>query len=213
MLNSRSMKTLTIFFTLILVPVSFAQKPDRWRELVIDEATPEQAIDKLGKPDADKIDSFRVYKIEEKFTKEIRDKKYRRLEYKTIEGLSKVILAFNNNKLVFIELNPKKLDPNVLASAYGIEFTPTFDKIEKGLHPGNFEPGTGKQKAKSYPVFYYLYGAGPTTHVLAGVGNSSIGSVLGAKSINDDLDFPGHVAYVQIISKTLENKQNVEVLK
>jgi hypothetical protein len=83
-----------------------AQAPDRWKGLVIDESTPEKAIAILGTPSADKIDSFRIWKIEDWFTKSIREKKWRRLEYKNVEGFDKVILAFDT-KLVFIELNRK----------------------------------------------------------------------------------------------------------
>lgn len=198
-----------LLLLLLSCPV-FSQSSDRWKGLIIDESTPENAIAILGKPNADKTDSFRVYKIEDWFTKSIREKKWRRLEYKNVEGFDKVILAFDT-KLVFIELNPKKLDPDILENAYGVPFTATFNKFERALTPGNVGRETGR--VQSYPVFYYLYAKAPKTILLAGVGNSSLGSILGSKAINDDIGFPGKVAYLQIISRTLENRDGIETLK
>ncbi len=180
-------------------------------KLVIDESTPEKALETLGKPYADKIDSFRVYKIDDWLTKSIREKKYRRLEFKKVEGFDKVILAFADNKLVFIELNPEKLDPDVLENAYGIPFTATFSKFDRALNPGNFGRETGRPQ--SYPAFYYLYATSPKTFLVAGIGNSSSGSLLGANAVNDDIGFPGTVKQLQLVSRTLENKDNSNILK
>lgn len=187
------------------------EAPDRWRGLVIDEATPEKAVEVLGTPSADKIDSFRVYKIDDWITKATREKKFRRLEFKNVEGLDKVILAFQDSKLVFIELNPKKLDPDALENAFGIKFTPTFSKVDKALNPGNFGRETGK--SQKFPVFYYLYATAPKTFLVAGVSNSSLGSLLGTKGVNDDMSCPGKVVQLQFVSRTLENMDGEEVLK
>jgi hypothetical protein len=187
-----------------------AQSPDRWKGLIIDESTAENAIAVLGKPDVDKIDSFRIWKIEDWFTKSIREKKWRRLEYKNVEGFDKVILAFDT-KLLFIELNPKKLDPDVLENAYGIPFTATTDKFIRAMEPWNYGRETGR--IQSYPMFYYLYAKAPKTYLLADVSNNSLGSLLGPKSVNDDIGYPGKVFRLQIISRTRENRDGVEILK
>src|SRR5688572_3185887 len=180
-------------YLLLLAVVSIsvvAQSPDRWKGLVIDESTPENAISILGKPDSDKTDSFPIWKIEDWFTKSIREKKWRRLEYKNVEGFDKVILALDT-KLVFIELNPKKLDPDVLENAYGIPFSATADKLVRALEPGNYGRETGRMQ--SYPVLYYLYAKAPKTFLLADVSNNSLGSLLGSKAVNDDIGYPGKV--------------------
>jgi len=207
------MKRLLPLFLLAFAAPIFAQQPDRWKGLIIDQSSPDDAITALGKPDADKIDSFRVYKIDDWLTKEIRDKKYRRLEYEKLEGFKKVILAFKDEKLVFIELNPHKLDPDALEPAYGIPFTATADKFDMAMNPGRYETNSGKTRARSYGSVYYLYSKSPKTFLLAGVGNTSLGSLLGAKSVNDDVGYPGHVLYLQIVSRTLENKDGSNLLK
>jgi hypothetical protein len=206
--NLATMKSVVM---LLLLSISAAaQSPDRWKGLIIDESTPENAIAILGKPDAHKTDSFRIWKIEDWFTKSIREKKWRRLEYKNIEGFDKVILAFDA-KLFFIELNPRKLDPDALENAYGLPFTATFDKFERALKSKNFGRDTGR--AQWHPVFYWLYTKAPKTILPAGVGDSGLGSILGAKAFNDDIGFPGEVEYLQIIARTLENRDEVETLK
>jgi hypothetical protein len=210
------MKTLILLFALsfsVFGQTSDKAQPDRWRGLIIDEATPQKAIEILGKPDSDKLDSFRVYKIDKMLTKQTREKKYQRLEYASVEGFDKVILAFDKEKLVFIELNPKKLSPNVLEGAYGVKLLPTFDKFDIAIRADEFERDAGELKAKKYPVFYYLFGKSANTFILAGVQNSSFGSVLGTSGINDGISFPGKVKQLQIISRTLENKDNADILK
>jgi hypothetical protein len=210
------MKILLLLFALsfsVFGQTSDKAQPDRWRGLIIDEATPQKAIEILGKPDSDKLDSFRVYKMDKMLTKQIREKKYQRLEYASVEGFDKVILAFDKEKLVFIELNPKKLSPNVLEGTYGLKLQPLFGKFEIALHNDNYERDAGELKAKEYPVFYYLFGKSPNAFILAGIQNSSIGSVLGTSGINDGISFPGKVKQLQIISRTLENKDGANILK
>lgn len=196
---------------LLLSFAVFAQRPDRWRGLVLDLTTPEQAIEILGKPAEDKTDSFRVYKIEEWLTKSIREKKYRRMEFKGVADMGKVILAFNDNRLVFIELNPKKLEANVLEKGYGTPFTATMSKMQQAVTPNNRIFGT--KEMASYPTVYYLYSNNPASFIVATVSNRSLGSLLGAGSVNDGIGYPGDIKVLQLISRTLENKDGVDMLK
>lgn len=66
---------LLCIFCLFIAPV-FAQaddapQPDRWRGLVIDAASPDDAIAKFGKPKVDKITSLPVAGIRVWLTNEI----------------------------------------------------------------------------------------------------------------------------------------------
>jgi hypothetical protein len=79
------------------------------------------------------------------------------------------------------------------------------------MEPGNFGRETGR--ARAFPLFYYLYAKPPKTFILASVHNGGLGAMLGAKSINDDIGFPGEVQQLQIISRTLENRDGVDILK
>ncbi|HLM00128.1 MAG TPA: hypothetical protein VK400_03670 [Pyrinomonadaceae bacterium] len=194
---------------------SDSPKPDRWRGLVIDEATPDDAIKLLGKPDKDKTDSLQIFGIRDWLTKDIKQKKYRVLGYEKPEGLDYVVLGFLDEKLVFIKLDPKKLPTNALARAYGIEFAPNFNGINVAFNPKNFERNQGKLYPKNYPAVYDLIAVSEKTFLCAAVDNSSFGSVLKeAMGVPDStISFPGKIIYLQIVSRKLENLDGVDQLK
>jgi hypothetical protein len=58
---------------------SDSPQPDRWRGLIIDEATPDDAIKLLGKPKKDKIDALKIFGITDWLSKQIKEKKFRLL--------------------------------------------------------------------------------------------------------------------------------------
>ncbi len=86
---------------------SDSPQPDRWRGLIIDEATPDDAIKLLGKPKKDKTDSLKIFGIQDWLSKQIKEKKFRLLGYEKPEGLDFVWLGFLDDKLVFTKLEPK----------------------------------------------------------------------------------------------------------
>lgn len=107
-----------------------AQSADRWRGMVIGEGDPESALEKLGKPQSDKMKSFK-FSRPPFILKEIRDKKFRILEYNNIKEFSSVQLGFTEeNKLFVIHLEPKKLDIQTAIISYPqVEFeSPDFTK-------------------------------------------------------------------------------------
>lgn len=190
-------------------------KPDRWRGLVIDEATPDDAIKLLGKPKKDKTDSLQIFGIKDWLTKDIKQKKYRVLGYEKPEGLDYVVLGFLNDKLVFIRLDPKNLPTNALARAYGIDFAPNFKGIDVAFNPKNFERNQGKVYPKNYPAVYDLIAVSEKTFLCAAVDNSSFSSLLKeAMGVPDStISFPGKIIYLQIVSRKLENLDGVDQLK
>lgn len=190
-------------------------KPDRWHGLVIDEATPDDAIKLLGKPKKDKTDSLQIFGIKDWLTKDIKQRKYRVLGYEKPEGLDYVVLGFLDDKLVFIKLDPKKLPTNALARAYGIDFAPNFNGIDIAFSPKNYERNQGKVYPKNYPAVYDLIAVSERTFLSAAVDNSSFGSVLKeAMGVPDStISFPGKIIYLQIVSRKLENLDGVDQLK
>ncbi|MEO8649379.1 MAG: hypothetical protein ABI539_09460 [Acidobacteriota bacterium] len=50
-------KFLPLFLLAVVAPI-FAQQPDRWHGLIVDQSSPDDAIATLGTPDSDKIDKF-----------------------------------------------------------------------------------------------------------------------------------------------------------
>lgn len=196
-------------------PKSDSPQPDRWRGLIIDEATPDDAIKLLGEPKKDKIDSLQVFGIRDWLSKQIKDKKFRLLGYEKIEGLDFVWLGFLNDKLVFIKLDPKKLPTNALARAYGVEFAPNFDGINVAFNPKNYERNQGKLYPTNYPAVYDLIAVSEKTFLCAAVSNGSFGSILKeAMGVPDStISFPGKIIYLLIVSRKLENLDGVDQLK
>jgi len=190
-------------------------QPDRWRGLVIDESTPDDAIKLLGKPDKDKIDSLQIFGIRDWLSKQIKEKKFRLLGYEKPEGLDFVWLGFLDDKLVFIKLDPKNLSPNALARTYGVDFAPNFKGIDVAFNPKNFERNQGKVYPKNYPTTYDLIAVTEKTFLCAGVANSSFGSVLrDVMGVPDStISFPGKLMYLQIVSRKLENLDGADQLK
>jgi hypothetical protein len=194
---------------------SDSAQPDRWHGLVIDEATPDDAIKLLGKPKKDKTDSLQIFGIKDWLTKDIKQKKYRVLGYEKTEGLDSVLLGFLNDKLMLIKLDPKKLPTNALARAYGITFAPNFNGIDIAFNPKNYERNQGKVYPKNYPAIYDLIAVSEKTFLCAAVDNGGFGSIMKeAMGVPDStVGFPGKILYIQIVSRKLENFDGVDQLK
>lgn len=194
---------------------SDSPQPDRWRGLIIDEAAPDEAIKLLGKPKKDKIDSLKIFGIQDWLSKQIKEKKFRLLGYEKTEGLDFVWLGFLDDKLVFIKLEPKKLPATALARAYGIDFAPNFNGINVAFNPKNYERNQGKLYPKNYPAIYDLIAVSEKTFLSAAVDNGGFGSILKeAVGVPDSaISFPGKTIYLQIVSRKLENLDGIDQLR
>jgi hypothetical protein len=210
---TRRLPTLLTAALLLLAVVSaLAQdaQPDRWRELAIDQATPDDAIKTLGKPESDKVDRLRIFDIDPKWvSRKQTEKIFRKLKFKGIEGFKYAELSFLEDKLVMIDLVPeKKIDASGLSTIYGITFEPRFstlDRSRKFFHP---DPG-------NFPSVYYLHGSVREVFIGAMIGNVGLGAALRASTGLPDSDthYPGKVGQIQIVSRTLENKDAADLLK
>jgi hypothetical protein len=204
--------TVTLILGAMLGVVAQAQdaQPDRWRELVVDQATPDDAIKTLGKPESDKVDRLRIFDIDSKWiSKKQAEKIFRKLRFKGIEGFKYAELSFLEDKLVMIDLVPeKKIDASSLSTIYGIPFEPRFntlDRAHKFFHP---DPG-------NFPSVYDLHGSVKEVFIGAMISNVGLGAALRASTGLPDSDthYPGKVGRIQIVSRTLENKDGADLLK
>ncbi|MGE0131863.1 MAG: hypothetical protein AB7U82_27585 [Blastocatellales bacterium] len=204
----------------VVLCISFAlaqegAKLDRWRGLVIDEATPEAAIEALGKPSSDKVDRLRVFDVDSKWiSKRIEQKIFRRLEFKA-DGVDKATLSFLDNKLVMIELDPKdKPDASALARIYGIDFLPRISGFQLAVNPRDYERREGRIYPKIYPSVFSIVAVTDRVFVGVLISNAGFGAALrGSAGIPDAGAMPGKVERIQIISRRLENKDGAEALK
>lgn len=204
---------------LVLPPVTTAQErpqPHRWRGLVLDEASPGDAIRILGKPVSDKPDRLFVQNIDRWFVKGLNKKTLRKMQFKGVEGFDKADLYFVDDKLAVIQLDFKKeIAPNALANIYGLEFRPYVSGFDESASPRDYEQHAGRVYPKSYPIFYNMVAVSERAILSADVHNSGVGSVLRKSAGIKDGEggLPGKVSKIQLISRRLENREGADNLK
>lgn len=205
---------------LLLASAGYCQeqaRPDGWRGLVLNESSPEEAIQVLGAPSADTTDKLLAYRIQSWLTRRAKEKVFRRLDFKKPEGIDKARLFFLDNKLVAIDLDLKKgVSPQGLSGIYGIEFQPMVSGTDIAFNSRDYERNQGRVYPKTYPTVYAMVAASPESFITAMVSNvPSFGGAF-AKSMgipDQPGTLPGKVETVMLISRTLENKDGLDVLK
>lgn len=211
------MKTLILLALLLLIFITTtsAQEPDRWHGLTLDQSTTQDAIRLLGKPKADRMSPLSAVPVEAWVSSKRKQKVFRTLEYKNpSSGVEKAWLTFLDEKLVSVMLDMKEgtVSPNALSNIYGTPFRPIFDSLTLALSPRDFQRDRGEVYARSYPVTYHLAGVTERSFVTAMVVNGvGVGKMLGLPDKQGV--FPGKVAFVQLISRTLENRDGADALR
>lgn len=191
-----------ILLFLLLFCYSVSAQPDRWSGLIINESTPDDAVRILGKVSKDKIGTLKIKKIDSWLSKEKMDEKYRILEFNKVKGISKVILAFNNNKLIFIELShPWDLKPEELRALFQIKFFTIYSSDDISGEPKGSFP-KAKRNGSYFTVFNNSFEK--LWYRIAVSDNTFLVSTLSKGLINSD--FNPDLERVQIVSRKLENK-------
>jgi hypothetical protein len=188
--------------------------PDRWRGLIINQSTPEDAIKTLGQPVSDKNESFRPYPFDKRIS--TKGKTFRHLKFKEIKGLDSARLVFTDDKLVCIFLDLKESIPaSAIQNNYGIEFEPKIGGIESSSNPRDYERHEGKLYPKNYPAGYYLVGMTPEVWIGAAINNSSFASLMlgSSRGSTGGGAFPGKAISVIILSRSLDTREGADVLK
>jgi hypothetical protein len=206
------MKTLTIIFFILSFGISaIAQndqpKPNQWKGLILDESTADDVIKKFGKPDKDKKDDIRILDLSKQFSEKLKKGEFRVIRYKKVDLAKDVSFTFNEeNILIFIEFKPQdKLPVQSFLQAYpDIEFQPSVPVI------------LGIRSANSYT----LQAKTDKSFILSMVTTSAFSSVFGKtgnveinKQTQSNNTLNGNVWMVQLVSKTLTNTKNQDVLK
>jgi hypothetical protein len=143
-------------------------------------------------------------------------KNLRTLHYENVEGFSDVKLKFDeNSKLVVIHLEPKRITAQAFIASYSdVEFR----FANEVMSPADFKnPRDSTDKPRKLSTFYELVGATKDVIIFAGVGNA-MGSVMSGIFGNADSRqagraTPGDVKIIQMVSRSLENKEGSDLLK
>lgn len=157
---------------------------DRWKGLVLGEATAEQAIKTVGlKPEADETGRFMELgkqKLFDRFAlpgivEPRKDEVLRVMRFSGVEGFKAVSLAFRADKLVMIQLVPEKQNKILasdLESLYDdchFRFVP--DSRDMWTKSFGVDPNSGELRPKNYEVFYLLLGASKRSGIIAQIEN------------------------------------------
>ena len=215
--RSIAMKNFTIILILLFLEISvIAQdntiqdtqpKPNQWKGLVLDKSTADDVIKKFGKADKDKKDNIRILDLNKLFTEKLKKNEFRVIRYKKVDLAKDVSFTFDeNNILILIEFKPQdKLPVQSFLQAYpDIEFQPSIPVIL----------GISSQNS------YFLQAKTDSSFVLSMVTTSALASIFG-KTRNVEINrqtqsnntLSGDVWMVQLVSKTLTNTKNQDVLR
>lgn len=189
-------------------------QPDRWRGLILDQSTPEDAIKVLGKPISDKNDKFKPYPLDKRIS--TKGKTFRFLTFKKLNGVDEALLVFTDNKLVAISLKLREKIPAAsLPNIYDVKFEPKISAVDQAFHPRDYEQNQGKLYPSNYPATYFLIAITERSFVSVFIDNSSMSSVLlgSSRGSTGDGAFPGTTNVVQLISRSLETHEGADVLK
>lgn len=190
-MRSKLLKYATVFLLAILAGESaFGQSLDSWKGLVINESTPDRAIEILGKPKSDKPTDHWHLLRNQWFIKDV-GKKLRTLSYDNVEGFEKIRLKFNSDsKLASIHLQPSKISANVFIASYpNIEFRDDSEiRVLADLKRPR-EPRPRPEPTYWGAIFELIAATDKTIIIGAGFGGSS-----------------GRIKMIEITSRTLEIK-------
>jgi hypothetical protein len=176
---------------------------DRWHDLIFDVSPPSDAFTILGTPSSDKLDVLPVNLIGKWLSPEAGGKQFRVMEYGKIANFDRVTLAFLNNRLVFIELAPKKLLPSEMSNIYNVKLTPALDNFDRSSDPQTFVNGYQENTSSIYPSSYSMIGISDKTFLIGKIVNGDLSDNSG-NSANKGMMFPGEVKQIQIISRSLQ---------
>lgn len=214
---SRTTFAAVLVFSCALIGVAQDQGkplPDRWHGFIIDQSTTDDVIKTLGAPVSDKNGSLKSYPLDKRIS--TRGKVFRHLEYKNVAGMDSADLVFVNDKLVSINLALKnKIPAGGVPNIYGLEFEPKISGLDQKSNPDLYERHQGKLYPKKYPLTYHLIAVTDKTFISAFVDNGGVQSILFGTSRGSTGNgaFPGNAKTIQIISRSLENREGADVLK
>lgn len=195
----------SILFTSVFVLSISAQtninEPLSWKGVTIDVSNYDDVITKFGKPEKEEIGRLDILNTKGNvFTLKANNKEWKILRYKEIEQAQKVQLGFNqDNKLVFIQFKPPTKDKKKLIDVQS--FLKTYKNVDFKQNRGGLD--------------YILFGKLESGYILTEINRGLILQIYEKKDIeNESADaLQGWVWTVQFISKSLENDDNIDVLK
>jgi hypothetical protein len=171
-------------------------QPDRWRDLVLDQSTPEDALKVLGKP------SRRIESVANASGERLLD-----LEWKPSESFELVQMQFTDGKLSSITLTRpnKPIAAYTVPKIYELNFDVKIGQSVRLAEASNSALHQEKVYPKSYPPRYTLVALADRSLVECEVLND--GAAQGAPDATREADDPPFPGNVNVIRLTTRQKQ------
>ena len=206
------MKKISILLVLLFAGTSFGQQADRWKGLVIDETTPEQAIALLGKPASDEKSEVYVLWFQRLLTNDTNQTTFRRMGFGSEKDFPDLTLTFSSGRLVVIEANLKDTPASSLTSTFATKWrlpikdpATEFEDWDQPRPTENPRVGTDPEKGE---MGYTLLAKTSKVFTLVGV----LPSVddMTKTEVSEAGPYWGNVLSITIVSRTLEKKPGEE---
>jgi hypothetical protein len=203
----------------------FAAQPNQWHELVLDQSSPDQAIQILGRPARDDAGAFlavmkkqhrspaigMAYLIAKSPTAKALS--VRMMLFEGVEGFTSVVLIFRGEKLALIGLAPdktNKINAADIPDEYGVPFRPIFSQRDLDAMWTMWDQSDQEVRPRQYPDGYELVGSSSDglSGVVVGVNNMpSFGKEL-VRGLDESVTHtpspdeknPGRVASLSLLS-------------
>ncbi len=188
--------------------------PDRWRGLIIDQSTPEDAVRILGQPKDTRPQKIRIQKIGDWLSKDIK-RELPRLRWEEVAGMKSVEAYFLDGKLVALDLALKaEVRAAALESIYGVEFKHLISNAgRRAAGPGAYQRDRGETFSNKDEVSYHVGAKAEHTFLVAWCEVGFGEGIKKAYGAGTDETRPGKVRFLQIYSRRGENRDGSEVLK
>ncbi len=195
---------------------------DRWHGLVLGEATPAQAIEKLGAPKKDMpAVSVRILKIGDWVGSAITKNKLHCQMWEKTEGMLAIALCYVENKLAVIQLGPQvEIRAQALDAIYGVRFSHQISnakrELENSLSGANdpaYQRDRGETFSNRYGSSYHVAARAEKSFIVADIEVPVSESLKRDFGAGTDSVRPGKVFILQIIDRKFENRDGESVLK
>lgn len=211
-----SSKAISVCFIVVLSAItSSAQqaRPDRWKGLILDQTTPDQAIAIFGQPKNSKEQKIRIQKIGDWLGKAVKQD-LPHLRWENVAGMKSVDAYFINGKLAALDLwLSAEVRASALDSIYGVEFKHLISNAGRAVAgPGAYQRDRGETFSNKDEVAYHV---GAKTEISFLVAWCDVGFGEGLKrayGAGTDDSRPGKVRQIQMYARSLENREGESVL-
>ena len=210
-----------LLFLSLTSPVSDEARSDGWAGMVLDVSTPEDAVRLFGVPrkEKDKV-ALDLGRTLSWFSDKYKQKTFKTLSYKKLQGYKAVQFGFLDGKLVSIimeapnaEIEKDWIDPDDLEDLFAVVFKPHKRQYGRQLPPpSEFQNNAPTELGKDdYDYWYDMIAVSEKSFIVAIADNYQYISGLFEsrdaklrKKINArGARYPGYVSDIQIISRTL----------